>query len=149
MDPHEFLTHVSIPTPCPMDWADMKGDDRIRFCASCSKHVYDISAMPAVEAAELIRSHEGELCAQFYRRPDGTIVTAECTLARSRSHIIKAIGGAALALATLLGITVPTWAIWLFSNPMEGAADKTNIAPATHPKPVIERFGGKVCIRPL
>jgi hypothetical protein len=140
MDPHEFLAQVSIPTPCPMEWADMKGDDRVRYCATCSKHVYDISAMPAVDAANFIQSHKGELCVQFYRRPDGTIVTAKCSSGFDRPRLIRSIGGAALAVVAVLGITAPNWVVWLveFQNASQnyGGASPGDV-----------RLGGCVAVR--
>src|SRR4051794_5465795 len=78
MNADELLHQVTIPTPCPADWGSMRGDDRKRFCDSCGKHVYNLSAMTAGEAISLIRERGGELCGQIYRRPDGTLVTADC-----------------------------------------------------------------------
>jgi hypothetical protein len=33
------LEDLHIAKPCPVSWADMKGDDRVRFCSHCSLHV--------------------------------------------------------------------------------------------------------------
>ena len=41
----ELLNQINIPTPCPMDWDGMSGNDRMRFCDFCGKHVYNFAAM--------------------------------------------------------------------------------------------------------
>jgi hypothetical protein len=92
-----ILDDIRIASPCPAEWAEMVGDDRARFCASCSKHVYNISAMTAEEATALIREREGRLCVRIYRRNDGTVLTADCPVGvrsrpRKRLHKILALG---------------------------------------------------------
>jgi hypothetical protein len=59
----------------------MKGDERTRFCTTCAKNVYNLSGMSRSEAQNLIRAKEGRLCARFYRRADGTIITDDCPVA--------------------------------------------------------------------
>ena len=76
--PQDFLNQLRIASPCPADWAAMAGDDRSRFCATCEKHVYDFSRMTAAEGLALIREKEGQVCARLWRRPDGTVITADC-----------------------------------------------------------------------
>ncbi|HEV3167689.1 MAG TPA: hypothetical protein VGZ22_27035 [Isosphaeraceae bacterium] len=78
MNTTELLDQVRIASPCQASWAAMAGDDRVRFCGLCQKHVYNLSAMPADEAAVLIVEKEGQLCARLYRRRDGTVLTADC-----------------------------------------------------------------------
>src|SRR5471032_3535242 len=34
--------------------------------------------MSAANSVELIQQKEGRLCVQFYRRPDGTVITTDC-----------------------------------------------------------------------
>src|SRR4051812_40546956 len=72
---------VKLATPCKADWSQMKGDDRARFCAMCRKNVFNISALTAQQARELVRQKEGNLCVAFYQRPDGTVLTADCPVA--------------------------------------------------------------------
>ena len=78
MNTNEFLASVKVASPCPARWADMAGDDRVRHCSQCQKHVYDFSAMTADEIARVVRERGGKLCARFYRRADGTMLTADC-----------------------------------------------------------------------
>ncbi|HEX7285291.1 MAG TPA: carboxypeptidase-like regulatory domain-containing protein [Candidatus Angelobacter sp.] len=69
---------VRVASPCPADWNQMVGDDRVRHCGQCDLNVYNISAMTAVEAQELVRKHEGRMCLRFYHRRDGSILTQNC-----------------------------------------------------------------------
>lgn len=73
------LDEVQIATPCRENWDEMSGDDRVRSCPACARSVYNIAAMTPAEAAALIVGREGRLCARIFRRPDGTVVTADCT----------------------------------------------------------------------
>jgi hypothetical protein len=72
------LRHVRIASPCDQDWDCMLGDERVRFCAKCQLNVYNLSVMTHDEAERLLVNREGRLCARFYRRADGTVLTADC-----------------------------------------------------------------------
>jgi hypothetical protein len=78
VDANALLNQVTIGTPCSVRWDTMPGDAWVRFCDSCHKRVYNVAELTAEEAIALIRDHGGVLCAQLYRRPDGTLVTADC-----------------------------------------------------------------------
>src|SRR4051812_25375206 len=71
------LNAVDVPHPCPVPWAEMAGGGGLRHCAHCDKKVHDLSALTAEEAVELLRAGEGQVCVQIYRRPDGTVLTAD------------------------------------------------------------------------
>ncbi len=72
------LESVSVATPCHADWNAMHGDDRSRFCPSCAKNVYNLSAMTKNEAEGLLQEKEGRLCVRFFLREDGTMLTQDC-----------------------------------------------------------------------
>src|SRR5438105_3710888 len=95
------LDQLRIESPCDVPWDGMQGDDRVRLCGQCELKVYNIRAMTNAEARELIRSTEGRVCAQLYRRPDGTVITRECPLGRrmrrGAARAVWAIGGVAAA----------------------------------------------------
>jgi hypothetical protein len=76
----ELLSRVRVARPCPARWDAMRGDERSRLCGMCGKSVYDLSAMTAREAVELIRRREGRMCVAFFRRADGTVLTSDCPL---------------------------------------------------------------------
>jgi hypothetical protein len=82
----------------------MTGTDRVRFCGECGQHVYNLSGMTAEQATDLLRQTGGELCVRFYRRRDGTMLTADCPvgliqLARQPWQWSKAVLAAMLAVA--------------------------------------------------
>ena len=84
MSAKQMLAEVKVASPCTARWGHMVGDERIRFCNQCQKHVYNLSAMTSEEAAALVLQKEGKLCARFYRRPDGTMLTSDCPLGAGR-----------------------------------------------------------------
>jgi hypothetical protein len=94
------LENLRIASPCLARWNEMAGDEKVRFCASCRKSVYNLSAMTRGEAEELITAREGRLCALMYRRADGTVLTADCPVGRRRKmakglrRVAAAIGAA-------------------------------------------------------
>jgi hypothetical protein len=72
------LDNIQIAAPCSAEWASMTGDERVRHCSSCNKNVYNLSDMTREEAQALLVEREGQLCVRYYRRHDGTILTADC-----------------------------------------------------------------------
>ena len=95
------LKHVRVAAPCPADWERMTGVERVRFCAQCRLHVYNLSAMTRREAERLITTSEDRLCIRFYRRADGTILTKNCPLGlRALKRRISKIAGAIFAAVT-------------------------------------------------
>jgi hypothetical protein len=100
----ELLADVRIASPCNARWEDMDGDERSRFCRHCSKHVYNFSEMTAQDATALIREREGRLCARFYQRTDGTVLTNDCPVGAERPlHWFKQLISAAAACLCLSG----------------------------------------------
>jgi hypothetical protein len=102
------LASVSVATPCPAEWNNMAGGDRVRFCNQCELNVYNLSAMTRAEAEALITRTEGRLCVRFYRRNDGSIITQDCpvglrALRRRAAGIRKAIASTALGFLAGLG----------------------------------------------
>ena len=63
---------LRIKDPCHADWSEMNGDEKKRFCGSCSKHVHDLSAMTKPQATAVLDAVE-EPCVRYTANPDGTI----------------------------------------------------------------------------
>jgi hypothetical protein len=84
-----LVQRVEIASPCTASWAEMLGDERVRFCDHCKLNVYNLSIMSESEGEALIIEKEGKLCARIYRRRDGTIITRDCPvgLAAIRSSV--------------------------------------------------------------
>jgi hypothetical protein len=91
----------------------MAGDERVRFCARCEQHVYNLSALTKREAERLVMSREDRLCVRFYRRADGTMLTRNCpiglrALKRRASSLVGAVFAAATTFLIAVGVAGPT-----------------------------------------
>jgi Carboxypeptidase regulatory-like domain len=103
-----MLDRVRIASPCSANWELMAGDEQVRFCAHCSKHVYNLSAMTSRDAEVLLHESDGSLCTRFYRRTDGTILTQDCPVGlRAKAGRLRR--RVSLAMSGLLGL-VPAFA---------------------------------------
>lgn len=98
------LGKLRVAAPCGASWDGMVGDARARRCALCEKNVYDLSAMTAIEALELLASRGEPTCVRLYRRADGTVLTSDCDVGRRRRRrkVALAVAGAAAAAAVSL-----------------------------------------------
>jgi hypothetical protein len=79
--PRDAVDQIEISSPCNVSWDEMRqspGDERVRFCGQCRQNVYNVEAMGRAEARRLIARREGRACVRILRRPDGTVVTADC-----------------------------------------------------------------------
>ena len=108
-----ILDDIRIASPCRVSWNAMTGDDRARYCGSCERTVYNLSALTAEEAAKLIAEREGKLCVRMFRRHDGTIITRDCPV------------GCALRLHKRIRAVVISTASWLGFLPRAGCITDT------------------------
>jgi hypothetical protein len=93
-----ILDNIRVAAPCPADWAQMTGDDRVRACGSCQKNVYNLSELTRDEAEALIREKNGDLCGRYFQRKDGTIILKDCEIGVSRNRKRRVIAAAGAAL---------------------------------------------------
>lgn len=93
-----ILDNIRVASPCPADWEQMRGDDRVRACDQCQKNVYNLSELTREEAEALLIKTNGDLCGRYYQRKDGTILLKDCEIgvARNRKRKVIAAGAAAL-----------------------------------------------------
>lgn len=94
----------------------MVGDDRVRHCGVCDKHVYTLDTLSAPEVRELVLKTEGRICWRFFVRKDGTVLTRDCPvgLARVRRRSL-ALAGALCVLVlgtTAQGLRELGWWDW-------------------------------------
>ena len=84
---------LKVASPCTADWNAMEGDDRRRFCSLCQKNVYNLQGLSEPEIRELTGGQDSPICARFYQRADGTVLTSNCPVgaANSRRRIRKRI----------------------------------------------------------
>jgi hypothetical protein len=109
-----LLDLIVIDIPCTASWDEMKGDHRTRFCSQCQLQVYDISEMTRGEAETLIAKHEGQrLCARFYRRPDGRVVTRDCFSVR---RVARRAATRTVTLVASLVLGIAGWTAWAFAS---------------------------------
>jgi hypothetical protein len=95
---------LQVASPCKEDWNKMVGDDRVRFCAGCKLNVYNVANMSEQEVESLVGNREGRICARFFKRPDGTVLTRDCPTGVSRKR--KLLGISIAAAASLLAMPV-------------------------------------------
>ena len=57
-----FLDKVQLAYECPLRWEKLVGGGSRRFCATCQKHVTDLSAMTRLEAETLLRDAATPIC---------------------------------------------------------------------------------------
>lgn len=97
--PSPILERVRIASPCGADWEKMTGDDRVRFCGECKKHVYNITNMSRREAEALL-TENASACVRFFQRADGTIMTQDCAVGvkkkQRRKVALAVLGGTAM-----------------------------------------------------
>jgi hypothetical protein len=106
------LSMVKIASPCTASWGAMTGDERARFCSQCSQHVYNFSTMTEAEIHALIKEKEGKLCARFYQRADGTMMTADCPAGtwRRRALAVAMAMTMFIVIVVVLPLGVMDWA---------------------------------------
>lgn len=147
-----LLDQVRIASPCKADWNEMVGDERVRFCLSCEKNVYNLSSMQRDDAEALLRERLGnDVCVRFYQRADGTILTQDCpegVKKKRRKKLALAVAGAgamAAAAATMFFKTTcmqgkpVAGAVSYQGEPMMGAVVEAHepsvVPPAAPPTP--------------
>jgi hypothetical protein len=103
-DRRHSLNVLDVPNPCTVPWRSMTGSQQVRFCTQCRKNVYNLSAMTADEAEAILAT--GSPCVRFYRRGDGTVVTADrCgnRVARSWRRFTAILTAVLVGLASITG----------------------------------------------
>ena len=73
----DVLDRIDVASPCQADWDEMTGDEQVRFCQHCSKHVHDLSQITRNDVRKLVAASGGSLCVRYRKRPDGTLKTIE------------------------------------------------------------------------
>jgi hypothetical protein len=145
----DLLKRVRVATPCSADWGAMPGGERVRSCEHCRKKVYNLSAMTATEAADLVRKAEGKICVRCYQRADGTMLTQDCPVgvARVRARVSRA-AAAACGVLVAFGASAgafrrsepPALLRWL-ENRLAPPVDPALGEPAPLPPPVTRTMG--------
>jgi hypothetical protein len=103
-----LLDQITVKTPCRESWDAMLGDDRTRFCTRCSKNVHDLSAMTEDEAETFLATHldDETPCVRLFRRPDGRVLTSECSRGARTRHARNVTAGVAAGLCAAFAGTL-------------------------------------------
>ncbi|SMC16289.1 hypothetical protein SAMN02745857_00151 [Andreprevotia lacus DSM 23236] len=101
-----WLQQPQLRFECSAHWQAMQGDARQRHCALCNKTVYNLSAMPADDAAALLATNGGQVCVRFLQHDDGRVKTREDLPLRFRTSArqwpkLAGTAAGALLLATI------------------------------------------------
>ena len=101
-----LLSQLRVASPCRESWEGMQGDDRVRHCGKCDKHVYNLSALSPQQAEALLREREGGLCVRFYRRADGMVMTSDCPTGSGRRRLRRLAVAATLTVSAAAGASM-------------------------------------------
>ena len=133
-----MIDNIRIASPCPANWEQMKGDDRVRHCDACNLNVYNLAAFTEAEIRELVAKCKGRLCVRIYQRKDGTVLTQNCPVGlRAVTRRISRIAGAVFAfLSVNFSAGLPLFAqSYTRTNVSQAAIDLEVIDPSGAPVP--------------
>jgi hypothetical protein len=137
------LNDIKVASPCSMNWEEMYGNERKRFCGDCKLNVYNLSGMTRDEAENLIMNTEGRLCVKFYTRADGSILTQDCPVGwakvKQRARMV-ATAVFSLVLSLFGGLLFASF----FNKQKDG---RSGLIPYTTPTPRMPTMG-KIAPRP-
>ncbi|BCM93747.1 hypothetical protein IAD21_05638 [Abditibacteriota bacterium] len=143
--PHAIaLESVQVASPCHADWDAMHGDDRSRFCPSCAKNVYNLSAMTRDDAQFLLQEKEGRLCVRFFLREDGTMLTQDCPVGvaalKERSPSFALWAGVASLIVLAGALLSPSLMAGAHAQPepQNGQAPAQTVAPTPEATAIVE-----------
>ncbi|MGV3722772.1 MAG: hypothetical protein ACO1SX_17855 [Actinomycetota bacterium] len=127
---------IQIASPCHMNWDEMEGDDRKRYCRGCRLHVFNISEMDVEEAAQLISDSTDRLCVRLYRRRDGTVLTQDCPVglrAAIRRRATAFAGSLAMGVGVLASVLLRPGSRTMPTGTVEHAEALGSPAPVEPP----------------
>lgn len=101
------LANVRIASPCKERWADMIGDDRVRVCNGCDRPVFNLSEMTREQAEAVLATRGITPCVRFYRRTDGTVMTAECRTGAQRGRRLAVVAAGTALLGSSSAMAEP------------------------------------------
>ena len=142
------LNNLRIASPCSADWNRMDGDERKRFCGDCKMNVYNLSGMTKYDAEHLLRMSEGRLCVRYFKRADGTILTADCPVGWAKVKQRVTIFAAA-AFSLVISLFGAMFLISMFKKttaPLMGAVAIERPTPTPKPDPTPKAMTGEYVV---
>ena len=89
----------------------MVGDERVRFCGTCRRHVHNLSAMTRAEATEVVAFRGDSVCVRFARAAEGgavqTLDYRPVVAGKGRRWRVVAVAASVLAAAGAGGCAGP------------------------------------------
>ncbi len=133
---------LRVASPCTEDWEGMTGNHLVRYCGKCEKNVYNLSELTANEATRLVEQMEGRMCATFYTRTDGSVLTADCPVGakkvRRKRQVIAAAFGALAGLFGWIARPAPAHVMGDIAEPrVAGGIEPMPAPPPPAPPPEI------------
>jgi hypothetical protein len=124
------LARVRVASPCKQRWDDMLGDDRVRVCAGCERPVFNLSEMTRDQAEAVLATRGITPCVRFYRRADGTVMTADCPTGERRGRRLAIVAGTTALLGASPAIADPAAPAPAVT---QEAPDADNVSPQPNP----------------
>jgi hypothetical protein len=94
------IEKIEIASPCSEDWAEMEGNEKVRFCSHCAKDVNNISEMTRKDAMRLVQKMNGRLCVRYRYDPESNrAVFLDTMHSITRRAPVMAAGAFATSLA--------------------------------------------------
>jgi hypothetical protein len=142
------LDDVRVASPCKVAWEAMVGDDQVRRCAVCDKDVFNLSGMTRDDAEAVITAANGTLCVRYFKRADGTILTADCPVGKRRVRKRRLVVAGATVMVAAAGLI--SYDLMQVGAERLGAQDAqqlvtptpTPIAPVPLPPPPVAEGSG-------
>ncbi len=132
---------LRVASPCTEDWEGMTGNHLVRYCGKCEKNVFNLSELTATEATRLVEQMEGRMCATFYTRQDGSVLTADCPVGarkvRRKRQVIAAAFGALAGLFGWIARPAPAQLMGDIAEPRVAGGIEPMPAPCPLPSPEI------------
>lgn len=140
MSGKRFADSLRVATPCNEDWEQMSGNDVVRLCSHCSKHVNFISNLTEKQTRRLVRDSGGKLCVRYVADP----VTKRPLFAEQLVSITrKRSRAAAGAFSTLLAFATQLPAQQTPTERPAAESQQREASPAV-PAGEIASFGARV-----
>lgn len=98
------IDKVKVLEPCHESWDEMLGNERVKLCSHCTKHVTNISTLTRKEAMRLVNSSDGSICIRYTQNPftnKPLFADQLVQIARRAPRVAAGIFSATLSLATI------------------------------------------------
>ena len=133
MAPKNFLSNLTVSSPCTADWNSMVGNDQVRFCEHCSLQVHNLSLMTRNQAQRLVARSNGRLCVRYHQDSAGKPLTSPVRqkLHRINRRVSRIAAGAFTATLSITSAVA--------QNSTSSLAGNLNQSQATQPNPRWDR----------